>query len=95
MPEADDKITIGNVNHPDHSERVDRAKYMAMHDALMAVLPTARPDRSPGQGSAAAAPLPGSLPRRRKGRLVAQGRSPGSGIKEDHRPRQGQPGASV
>ena len=35
MPEAGDKITIGNVNHPDHSERVDRAKYMAMHLSLI------------------------------------------------------------
>ncbi|WP_375597248.1 DUF6958 family protein [Devosia sp. Naph2] len=43
MPDADDKITIGNVNHPDHSERVDRAKYMAMHEALMAILPTEPP----------------------------------------------------
>ncbi len=43
MPDADDKITIGNINHPDHTERVDRAKYMAMRDALMTILPAESP----------------------------------------------------
>ncbi|MEO3432190.1 hypothetical protein [Inquilinus sp. CAU 1745] len=40
----DDKIEIENVNIPGRTERVDRAKYMAMRDALLAVLP----DEPPG-----------------------------------------------
>lgn len=42
MPE--DKIEIENVNTPGRTERVDRAKYTAMREALLAVLP----DRVPG-----------------------------------------------
>lgn len=40
----DDKIEIENVNTPGKSERVDRAKYLAMREALLAVLP----DKPPG-----------------------------------------------
>jgi len=39
----DDKIEIENVNHPGKSERVDRTKYEAMRDALLAVLPAQAP----------------------------------------------------
>lgn len=39
MPDADDKITIQSVTSPVFSQRVDRAKYAAMRDALLAVLP--------------------------------------------------------
>ena len=35
----DDKIEIENVNKPGKSERVDRAKYLAMRKALLAALP--------------------------------------------------------
>ncbi|EPJ9702020.1 DUF6958 family protein [Pseudomonas aeruginosa] len=41
---SDDKIAIENVNIPGRTERVDRAKYMAMRQALLAVLP----DKAPG-----------------------------------------------
>ena len=41
---ADDKIEIENVNTPGRTERVDRAKYLAMRDALLAILP----DKAPG-----------------------------------------------
>ncbi|MGX1786719.1 DUF6958 family protein [Bosea sp. NPDC055332] len=42
MPE--DKIEIENINKPGKSERVDRAKYLAMRKALLAALP----DEAPG-----------------------------------------------
>ena len=41
MPE--DKIEIENVNTPGRTERVDRAKYLAIRSALLAVLPSAAP----------------------------------------------------
>lgn len=56
MPDTGDKITIGNVNHPDHSERVDRAKYMAMHDALMTILPSEPPGLTVAQAKDALLP---------------------------------------
>ena len=43
MPDADDKITIQSVTSPGHVQRVDRSKYVAMREALMAVLPGERP----------------------------------------------------
>lgn len=39
----DDKIEIENVNKPGKSERVDRAKYLAMRKALLAALPEEAP----------------------------------------------------
>ncbi len=41
MPE--DKIEIQNFTSPGRTERVNRAKYEAMRDALLAVLPTTAP----------------------------------------------------
>ncbi len=41
MPE--DKIEIENINTPGRTNRVDRAKYDAMRDALLAVLPGEAP----------------------------------------------------
>jgi len=38
-----DKIEIENVNSPGHVERVDRAKYVAMKEALLSVLPKTSP----------------------------------------------------
>lgn len=43
MPGDGDKIEIENVNTPGRAERVDRAKYEAMRDALLAVLPAGSP----------------------------------------------------
>jgi hypothetical protein len=43
MPEKSEKITIENVASPGHVDRVDRAKYDAMRDALMAILPAEPP----------------------------------------------------
>ncbi|MEL7263797.1 MAG: hypothetical protein AAFP69_03150 [Planctomycetota bacterium] len=39
----DEKVTIENVNNPGITERVDAAKYHAMRDALLQVLPTEAP----------------------------------------------------
>ncbi|WP_048646746.1 DUF6958 family protein [Nitratireductor soli] len=39
----DDKIEIENINKPGKTERVSRAKYMAMREALLAVLPAEAP----------------------------------------------------
>lgn len=41
MPDSDDKITIESITSPHHTERVDRAKYTAIREALTAVLPPA------------------------------------------------------
>ena len=43
MPEAKDKIEIQSITSPHHIQRVDRAKYMAMREALLPVLPDAPP----------------------------------------------------
>lgn len=43
MPDTDDKITIESITSPHHTERVNRARYMAMREALMAALPTGAP----------------------------------------------------
>jgi hypothetical protein len=57
MPETDDKITLENFTSPGHTYRVDRRKYEAMRDALLAVLPREAPGLSVrrGQDGAAAA----------------------------------------
>lgn len=40
----DDKILIQGFTSPHHTERVNKAKYLAMRDALLAALP----DHAPG-----------------------------------------------
>ena len=40
---TDTKIEIENFTSPGHVQRVDRAKYTAMCDALLAVLPSQAP----------------------------------------------------
>jgi hypothetical protein len=52
MPETD-KIEVRNVTSPHHITRVDRAKYMAMRSALMAVLPDAAPGMTPAEAQKA------------------------------------------
>ena len=39
----DEKIAIENINSPGRIERVDRAKYIAMRDALLLILPSDEP----------------------------------------------------
>jgi hypothetical protein len=43
MPKADDRIEIQNFTSPGHVQRVDRAKYEAMREALLQVLPVGAP----------------------------------------------------
>lgn len=43
MSRDDDKIEVENINSPGRVHRVDRAKYEAMRDALLAALPETSP----------------------------------------------------
>jgi hypothetical protein len=43
MSDRQEKITIENIASPGHTYRVDRAKYEAMKEALMGILPTEPP----------------------------------------------------
>lgn len=62
MPEPSDKIEVLNVNHPDQVTRVDRAKYEAMRDALLAVLPVEAPGLTAAESKDALLPaLPADL----------------------------------
>lgn len=57
MPADGDKIEIENVNTPSRTERVDRAKYEAMRDALVAVLPSDSPGLTVAEAKAKLLPL--------------------------------------
>ena len=57
MPADGDKIEIENVNIPGRTERLDRAKYEAMRDALVAVLPTGAPGLTMEDAKASLIPL--------------------------------------
>jgi hypothetical protein len=62
MLESDDKIEIENFTSPNWRGRVDRAKYEAMRDALLAILPTATPGLTIAEAKAALLPrLPEAL----------------------------------
>ena len=54
---SDDKIEIENVNSPGQTERVNRAKYEAVRDALLAVLPEEAPGLKVPDAKAALLPL--------------------------------------
>ncbi len=81
MSDADSKIMIASATSPGHTQRVDRAKYMAMRDALIAILPVDPPGITVAEAKAALLPRlpPRHFPRRRKGRMVAQSRPTGPG----------------
>ena len=51
-----DRTEVRNISSPHHITHVDRAKYMAMHDALLAVLPTDPPGMTPAQAPTALLP---------------------------------------
>ena len=62
MSDTDDKITIQSLISPGHTERVNRAKYMAMRQALMAVLPADPPGITVAEAKQALLPhLPDDL----------------------------------
>jgi len=52
-----DKIEIENISSPGRTERVNRAKYEAMRDALLAVLPDTAPGLKVPEAKAALLPL--------------------------------------
>jgi hypothetical protein len=52
-----EKIEIENVNIPGRSERVDRTKYMAMREALLAALPDHEPGMTVAEAQAALLPF--------------------------------------
>lgn len=54
---SDDKIEIENVNKPGYTERVNREKYMAMREALLAVLPAEMPGMKVPEAKQALLPL--------------------------------------
>jgi len=57
-----DKIEVENVNSPGYVHRVDKAKYMAMRQAMMAVLPDTGPGMTPSDVISAVKPaLPQDL----------------------------------
>ena len=53
---TDDKIEVENVTSPGRTTRVNRAKYMAMRTALMAVLPASAPGMTVADAKAALLP---------------------------------------
>lgn len=53
MPDIPDRIEVRNVTSLHHVTRVDRAKYEAMHHALMAVLPDAPPGMTVAEAQSA------------------------------------------
>lgn len=53
----DDKIEVENINTPGRTERLDRAKYSAMRDALLAVLPEEAPGLTVSAAKEALLPL--------------------------------------
>lgn len=60
MPE--DKIEIQSITSPHHVQRVDRAKFTAMRDALLRVLPDTAPGLSVAEAKTALLPyLPDDL----------------------------------
>ena len=62
MPDFSDKIDVENVNSPGRTTRLDRAKYEAMRDALLAVLPVEAPGIKVPEAKAALLPkLPEEL----------------------------------
>lgn len=57
MTGKDDKIEIENFTSPGRTYRVDRAKYDAMRDALLAVLPADAPGLTVAEAKAKLLPL--------------------------------------
>jgi len=57
MPETSAKVEVENVNTPGRTVRLDRAKFEAMRDALLAVLPADAPGMKVPDAKAALLPL--------------------------------------
>jgi hypothetical protein len=52
-----DKVEVENINTPGRTERVNRAKYEAMREALLAVLPIESPGITAAEAKEALIPL--------------------------------------
>lgn len=57
MARNDDRVEMLNINSPDHVVRVERAKYEAMRDAMLAVVPAAAPGLTAAEIKAKLLPL--------------------------------------
>ena len=57
MADASERIEVENINTPGRTERVDRAKYEAMREALTTVLPTEAPGITAKEAKEALLPL--------------------------------------
>lgn len=57
MPDSIDRIEVENPNTPGRTERLDRAKYEAMRDALLPVLPDTPPGLKVAEAKEALLPL--------------------------------------
>ncbi|WP_417434193.1 DUF6958 family protein [Hoeflea sp.] len=53
MSDADDRIEIQSITSPHHVQRVNRARYMAMRNALLPVLPETGPGVTVAEAKAA------------------------------------------
>lgn len=56
MSDQGEKIEIESITSPGRTERVNRAKYMAMRDAFLPVLPTEAPGMTVADAKAALLP---------------------------------------
>jgi hypothetical protein len=56
MSDTDEKITIQSITSPHHTERVNRAKYLAMREALMKSLPKGPPGITVAEANVAILP---------------------------------------
>ena len=56
MSDADEKIEIESITSPHHVQRVNKAKFIAMRDALLPVLPSEAPGMSVAEAKAALLP---------------------------------------
>ncbi len=57
MSNKDEKIEIESITSPGHVQRVDKAKFTAMKDALLQVLPTTSPGLTAAEAKQKLLPL--------------------------------------
>ncbi len=57
MTDNEDKITIESITSPNRTGRVNRAKYLAMREALIGVLPTDPPGLTVAEATRALLPI--------------------------------------
>ncbi len=57
MSKSDDRVEMLNVNSPGHVVRVERTKYEAMRDAMLAVVPAEAPGLTAAEIKARLLPL--------------------------------------